>query len=124
MYQYIHNHERHEKIALAVPEAGDRATSPAMMSPNEDPDALIHRYIADVQQYEWLAVGLDQPDQPASPAEKNPQPEVPFIPVFDGPGLAALEEGEEDVEVNEEMMRLRLYVNAAPSPLPLRSAMS
>ena len=130
MYRFVHSHERHEKIALAVPDTGYGATADPLPSdghhPTWDPaaaqpgdgDAPIHRYMADMQPYEWLALGLDQPDQHQPGFEQQEfQAMNPFASASHGSSLEALEEGEEDTEMNEEMMRLRLYVDDS-LPLP------
>ncbi len=87
-------------------------------------DVPMHRYMADVQPYEWLAVALEcqaEPSQQVGAATKDPKKTGSTITLSNGSGLAALEEGEDPTAIpqTEEMMRLRVYVGEGPVTSPL-----
>ena len=113
-----------------VPEANYRPPPKSLVRDKAGPDSLgskltkgggsgdvaMHRYIADVQPYEWLAVALEcqaEPSQQVSAATKDPKKTGSTITLSIGSGLAALEDGEDSAAVTktEEMLRLNVYVS-------------
>ena len=107
-----------------VPEAGYRPPPKSLVRDKSGPDSLgskltkgggsgdvaMHRYIADVQPYELLAVALEC--QQGDAATKNTKKTGSTITLSNGSGLAALDEGEHITTVTEteEMLRLNVYV--------------
>ncbi len=79
-----------------------------------DGEVPMHRYIADVQPYELLAVALEC--QQGNAATKDPKKTGSTITLSNGSGLVALDEGEDITTVpeTEEMMRLQVYVGKGP----------
>ena len=116
-----------------VPEVDDQPPLKSLVRDKCGPDSLsgeltkgsghgdvpMHRYIADVQPYEWLAVALEcqaEPSQQVSAATKDPKKTGSTITLSIGSGLTALEDGDDSAAVTkaEEMLRLNAYVAQAP----------
>jgi hypothetical protein len=128
--RYLRNHERHEKIALSTPQVPNKRHSRALGDPAGDvyspfnteatladgsppnTDFPMHRYLADVQPHEQLALDLEQEDhhqrqtQTKPPDHDEPQSGASSISLSDGPDIT--DEGE-DMMMGIKMPQTEMY---------------